>query len=79
MSTAVSFDDLANTIKQQLAGPLDEWIMPWHHRIAEPYNPISGNTYTGNNAAPLIHAAQVYGYKSTQWATQAKFYSAQRV
>jgi hypothetical protein len=36
MTAPVSFDDLANTIKQQLAGTLDEWIMPWHHGIAEP-------------------------------------------
>jgi antirestriction protein ArdC len=69
MSAAVSFDDLANTIKQQLAGPLDEWIMPWHHGVTEPYNPASGNTYTGNNAVALINAGQVYGYKSEQWAT----------
>jgi antirestriction protein ArdC len=64
MSAAVSFDDLANTIKQQLAGPLDEWIMPWHHGIPEPYNPISGHTYTGNNAVAPTKAAQAKGYKS---------------
>jgi DNA invertase Pin-like site-specific DNA recombinase len=69
MTTAVSFDDLANTIKQQLAGPLDEWIMPWHHGITEPYNPVSGNTYMGNNAVALINTGQAYGYKSEQWAT----------
>jgi len=64
MTTAVSFDDLANTTKQQLAGPLDEWIMPWHHDITEPYNPISGHNYTGNNAVAFIKTAQAYGYTS---------------
>jgi antirestriction protein ArdC len=68
MSAAVSFDDLANTIKQQLAGPLDEWIMPWHHGIPEPYNPISGHIYTGNNAIALIRSAQNEGYTSAKWA-----------
>jgi antirestriction protein ArdC len=69
MTAAVSFDDLANAIKQQLAGPLDEWVMPWHNGVAEPYNPVSGHTYTGNNAVSLIIAGQSAGYKSQQWAT----------
>lgn len=69
MTTAVSFENLANTIKQQLAGPLDEWIMPWHYGIVEPYNPISGHTYTGNNSIALINAAASHDYKSAQWAT----------
>jgi antirestriction protein ArdC len=69
MTSAVSFDDLVNTIKQQLVGPLDKWIMSWHHGITEPYNPISGHTYTGNNAVALINAGQAYDYKSEQWAS----------
>jgi antirestriction protein ArdC len=69
MTPVVSFDDLATAIKQQLSGPLDEWVMPWHNGIVEPYNPISGHTYTGNNAVTLINSAASNGFKSEQWAT----------
>jgi antirestriction protein ArdC len=68
MSIAASFDNLASVIKQQLASPLDEWRMPWHNGALEPYNPISGHIYTGNNAIALIRSAQDEGYTSAKWA-----------
>lgn len=54
MAAVVSFDDLPTAIKQQLSSPLDEWSMPWDNGIVEPYNPISGHTYSGNNAVTLL-------------------------
>jgi antirestriction protein ArdC len=68
MSIAVSFENLVSGIKQQLAGPLDEWRMPWHNGVLEPYNPISGHIYTGNNAIALIRSTQSEGYTSAKWA-----------
>ena len=69
MPNEVSFDDLAKTIRQQLAGSLEDWVMPWHHGVFEPYNPISNHTYTGNNAIELINASYKKGFMSQQWAT----------
>jgi hypothetical protein len=49
MSTTTTFEELSKSIKQQLQGPLEDWVMPWHRGITEPYNPISNHTYTGNS------------------------------
>lgn len=69
MASPVSFDDLAEIIKEQLSGPLEEWEMPWHTGIEEPYNPVSNHVYSGNNAVTLINSAANNGFKSSQWAS----------
>lgn len=78
MTTTISFDNLASVIKQQLASPLDEWRMPWHNGVSEPYNPTSGHVYVGNHAIALIRSAQNEGYTSAKWAELSDWIKSKR-
>ncbi len=61
--------EVSNYILQQMKDGADEWYMPWHCGLEEPFNVVTGKVFTGQNAAILWTAASKRGYERNKWAT----------
>ena len=60
---------LADDILAQMKAGREDWIMPWHNGLEEPFNPVTARVFMGRNAAILWQARMTRGYSSNQWAT----------
>lgn len=60
---------LAQTILEQMKAGAEQWFMPWHSGLQEPYNPVTAHIFKGRNAVILWQACIASGYTSNQWAT----------
>jgi antirestriction protein ArdC len=60
---------LAERILTQMREGADNWFMPWHNGLDEPFNLVTGKVFKGHNAAILWDQATLRGYQRNQWAT----------
>lgn len=69
LSMNEQLQSLADQILTQMREGADDWFMPWHKGLEEPFNLVTGKVFKGRNAAILWQQARSRGYEKNQWAT----------